>query len=66
MSEHHLAETSTKDLLIFRFGNTSDKSIFREEVHLKIIDSNQIRYEYFWGMPQGEFAYRSGATMKKI
>ncbi|MNT83963.1 hypothetical protein D3C72_2239100 [compost metagenome] len=50
---------------IFGFGNPEDKNSFREEVHIELT-SETIRYTYFWGLPGGEFAERSGCLMKEV
>ncbi len=67
LAEHELVEEKSnpeEKHLIFRFGNVADRSSFREEIHLKLF-ADAIRYEYHWGMPGGDFAYRSGALMKR-
>ena len=58
----HLGPTTK---LVFRFGDIQNKSIFREEVHLEL-KPNSIRYTYFWGMPNEEFAERSGCLMTRL
>jgi hypothetical protein len=65
LAEHRCIEESSKGQIIFRYGDPANRSSFRQEVHLIIMDSS-IRYEYHWGMPGGDFAYRSGATMANI
>jgi hypothetical protein len=65
LAEHRCSEESSKGQIIFRYGDPANRSSFREEVHL-IIMASSIRYEYHWGMPGGDFAYRSGATMANI
>lgn len=49
--------------IIFGFGNVDEGNTFREEIILEIYPDNKIDYRYFWGLPKGEFAERSGATM---
>lgn len=39
--------------------------MFREEIHLELCTDGRIGYHYYWGMPGGEFAYRSGLMMKR-
>ncbi len=62
LAEHTYVESSNSNHMIFRFGDTPNRNSFREEIHLHL-STNEIRYEYHWGMPGGEFQYRSGATM---
>ena len=50
--------------LIFGLNNPSDKTAFREEIHLELTH-NKIGYHFYWGMPGGEFAYRSGLLMAR-
>lgn len=50
---------------IFRFGNIEDANSFREEIHIESGDDS-LSYTYFWGLPGGEFAERSGCRMKKV
>ncbi len=49
--------------LTFGFGDKSNRESFREEIRLEISPSRSVRYVYFWGMPNGDFAERSGAFM---
>lgn len=50
------------EIYLFGFGNVNDKASFREEILLEV-QSSAVRYTYYWGMPGGEFAERSGCTM---
>jgi hypothetical protein len=50
---------------IFAFGKKEDRNSFREEIHIEIADQT-VRYVYFWGMPGGDFAERSGCLMKAV
>lgn len=50
---------------IFGFGNIEDRNTFREEIHIELTEQT-VRYIYFWGMPGGDFAERSGCTMKAV
>lgn len=50
---------------VFGFGNKEDKGNFREEILIEV-QSSKIRYIYFWGMPGGDFAERSGCLMTKV
>jgi hypothetical protein len=47
---------------IFGFGNPEDKNSFREEILIEH-EQNSIKYVYYWGMPGGDFAERSGYKM---
>lgn len=49
---------------IFGFGNVDDQNTFREEIHLELLE-NGLRYTYFCGMPDGDFAERSGCFFKQ-
>lgn len=64
LAEHTYVEGSNLNHMIFRFGDTENRNSFREEIHLHL-GENEIRYEYHWGMPGGDFQYRSGASMQK-
>jgi len=64
MAVHQLVEGPNPYELIFRFGDIGNQNSFREEVRLNLNGEN-VRYEYHWGLPGGEFAYRSGATMSR-
>lgn len=48
---------------VFGFGDKNDKQSFREEIVLEV-GKGYVRYVYFWGMPGGEFAERSGCVMR--
>lgn len=65
--EHQLKKQESTDAgqkYIFGFGNIEDRNIFREEIHLEL-QENGLRYTYFWGMPDGDFAERSGCFLKQ-
>ncbi len=64
LAEHVYIEGSDPNHMVFRFGDRGNKNSFREEVHIRL-GGNEIRYEYHWGMPGGDFQYRSGASMHK-
>lgn len=64
LAEHRYVDESTDGRMIFRFGDLSNQNSFREEIHLTLSDRT-VRYEYHCGMPGGDFAYRSGATMTR-
>lgn len=64
--EHQLKKQETTahgQKFIFGFGNTEDRNTFREEIHLELLESG-LRYTYHWGMPDGDFAERSGCFLK--
>jgi hypothetical protein len=50
----------------FGFGNKEDRNSFREEIRVEVIPQESVKYTYFWGIPGGEFAERSGALMELI
>lgn len=52
--------------IVFGLNDPQDRSKFREEIKLEIINNDQIGYHYSWGLPDGDFQYRSGLTMKKF
>lgn len=52
--------------IIFGFGNIEDTNSFREEIVLEVLPEQKIEYRYFWGMPKGDYAERSGALMSKV
>lgn len=50
--------------MIFKLGDINDRRSFREEIKIELeIDS--IGYHYSWGLPGGDFSYRSGLKMTK-
>jgi len=51
---------------VFAFEDRANKNVFREEITLELHSNGGIAYKYAWGMPQGEFADRSGAMMLPI
>ena len=55
--------TEQGQFFVFGFGNTADEKSFREEIALTLFNDGAVEYKYFWGMPGGEFAERSGAKM---
>lgn len=68
LAEHVLVQETAKSNdknFIFRFGDVSNPNSFREEIHLKM-NSTSIRYDYHWGMPHGEFSFRSGVSMTRL
>lgn len=65
LAEHTYIEGLNPNHLIFRFGYPASGNSFRQEVHLHL-GENEIRYEYHWGMPGGDFEYRSGASMRPM
>lgn len=68
LAEHVLISSDTKKEnldFIFRFGDTQNKNSFREEVRLELLSNGRVGYHYSWGMPGGDFAYRSGVIMEK-
>jgi hypothetical protein len=64
LAEHVFVENSNLNQIVFRFGDIANQKSFREEVHI-LLSENEIRYEYHWGMPDGDFQFRSGASMRK-
>jgi hypothetical protein len=53
-------------VFVFAFGEKTNKNSYREEIRLELEPSLSVRYTYFWGLPGGEFAERSGALMKVL
>jgi len=51
--------------LVFGFGDPKNKDMFREEIQLDLHIDGRVGYHYYWGMPGGDFAYRSGLIMKR-
>lgn len=51
---------------VFRHGDITDSNSFREEVKLEIPEANMMGYHYSWGLPGGEFTYRSGLEMTLV
>lgn len=68
LAEHQLVAsnfTAKQREFIFRFGNVENKNSFREEIRLELMNDNRVGYHYSWGMPGGDFSYRSGVVMEK-
>lgn len=51
--------------LTFGIGDFNDVDTFREEIKIEL-KNKSIGYHYSWGLPGGEFEYRSGLMMKKV
>lgn len=49
--------------IVFGINDPQDKKTFREEISLDLYSNGDVGYRYFWGMPGGEFAERSGLRM---
>ena len=68
MTEHALVAHENRGAhreFIFRFGDVHDSKSFREEVRLDLMRDGRVGYHYSWGMPDGDFAYRSGVVMER-
>lgn len=65
LAEHVLQESSENLNFVFHFGKTDDPNTFREEIRLELL-SEGIGYHYSWGLPGGEFKYRSGVKMRVL
>lgn len=69
MFQHELRKTESIDnggtRLTFGFNDPENSEVFREEIHLELYENGKIGYHYYWGMPGGDFAYRSGLKMSK-
>jgi hypothetical protein len=63
---HHKRIHGEKDILIFGFGDATDKFIFREEISIELWDNGNISYNYFWGHPTGDFLARSNIMLSKV
>ncbi len=55
---------STDDGVVFGIGELDNGNSFREEVKIELLPEG-VGYHYSWGMPGGDFAYRSGLVMRK-
>ncbi len=62
-TEHRLM-SSSDSTFVFRHGDLSDVQSFREEIHLELL-GEKVGYHYHWGLPGGEFKYRSGLEMER-
>lgn len=60
-----LLQRSTDDGIVFGLGDIQNRQTFREEIKIEI-GKKSIGYHYSWGMPGGEFAYRSGLKMSLV
>lgn len=50
--------------LVFGVGDPDDGDAFRMEVTLELQPGGQLGYRFAWGLPGGEFAPRSGLTLR--
>jgi hypothetical protein len=55
-----------KDIVVFGFSGSKETDLTREEISIEFMDNGDLSYNYYWGMPDGEFMKHSTATMKKI
>lgn len=60
-----LEQRTTDNGVIFGIGNINDGNTFREEIKIEL-NSSSIGYHYSWGMPGGDFTYRSGLVMNRV
>jgi hypothetical protein len=63
---HRLEQKEGEPCLVFRFGDPEVRMSFREEIHLTVHADGNLSHQYHWGMPDGEFAPRSGSRMIKL
>lgn len=63
LKDHKKSESASA--YIFGFGKNDDRSIFREEILIEI-GVKSVKYVYSWGLPNGDFAERSGCTMELV
>lgn len=49
----------------FNYNTPEETNKFRESIYIDLWDNGDISYRYAWGMPNGEFAERSGLRMIK-
>lgn len=69
LCEHVLVSepgNATNGSLAFRYGQIDNRNSFREEIRLDLGANGSIGYHYSWGMPGGEFTYRSGLRANLI
>lgn len=62
----HKRIPGVKDIIIFGYGNAEDNNLFREEIDIELFDNGELGYNYYWGMPDGEFVKRSSIKMRKV
>ena len=56
---------STDNGFVFGLGQKEDMNSFREEVKIELA-KDSFAYHYSWGLPGGEYKYRSGLLMMRI
>lgn len=54
-----------KESIIFGFSEAGHDDNFREEIIIDLYDNGDFGYNYFWGLPNGEFFSRSNCVLKK-
>ena len=54
-----------KETIIFGFSEAGHDDKFREEIIIDLYDNGDLGYNYFWGLPNGEFLSRSNCVLKK-
>jgi len=54
-----------KETIIFGFSEAGHDDNFREEIIIDLYDNGEVGYNYFWGLPNGEFLSRSNCILKK-
>ncbi len=58
------AELGAKEGFVFNHNDIDDRSVFREEICLSLYSNADLGYRYSWGMPGGEFGFRSSVRLK--
>lgn len=58
-------ELGAKEGLVFTYNDPEDRQFFREEIHLGFYANGDLSYRYSWGMPKGDFGFRSSVRLKR-
>lgn len=60
-----MPEQGAQATYVFGFGDIKNQNSFREEVAIDLFENGDVGYRYSWGLPNAEFAPRSGLRLKK-
>jgi len=58
-------ELGAKEGFVFNYNDPADSKVFREEICLGLYANGDIGYRYSWGMPGGDFAFRSSVRLTR-
>ncbi len=56
-------ELGAKEGFIFQFNDPENRQVFREEICLGFYANGDLSYRYSWGLPDGDFGFRSSVRL---